>query len=61
MSECKICKKNHSQFHMNNKLVCFSCDELLFDIEIECDEEVTEGTGTTATMKLPTRELARGH
>lgn len=39
MSECRICKKNHSPFVMNLKPVCLECDELLFDLEIECDEE----------------------
>lgn len=37
--ECTICKQERSPFIMNNKAVCFRCDELLFDIEIECEEE----------------------
>jgi len=27
-----------SKYIMNNKPVCMHCDELLFDLEIECDE-----------------------
>lgn len=27
---------------MNNKRVCLRCDDLLFDIEIECDEIETK-------------------
>ncbi len=38
MSYCKVCSKPHSQYVMNNKPVCFHCDELLFDIEIETEE-----------------------
>lgn len=38
MPTCKVCNKAHSRFLMNNRLVCFSCDELTFDIEIEIDE-----------------------
>lgn len=40
---CNICGKPKSQFVMNNKTVCMRCDELLFDIEIECEEEI-QGT-----------------
>jgi hypothetical protein len=39
MSDCSICTKPHRGFHLYNKLVCLSCDELTFDIEIESDEE----------------------
>lgn len=35
---CNICKFPKSSFVMNNKLVCLRCDELMFDIEIECEE-----------------------
>ena len=41
MGNCKICGKPKSKFHLGNKLVCLRCDELLFDLEIECDEEIT--------------------
>lgn len=38
MPVCKVCNSPKSSYVMNNKLVCFHCDELLFDIEIECEE-----------------------
>lgn len=46
---------------MNNKLVCLDCDELLFDMEIECEEEhkshtglgLVHGTDTVTTVNLP--------
>ena len=37
--QCKACGNPKSSYLMNNKTVCFRCDELLFDIEIECEEE----------------------
>lgn len=37
MSFCGVCKERRSSFILNNKLVCLACDELLFDLEIECD------------------------
>lgn len=44
---CNVCSKDKSHFIMHNKTVCLSCDELLFDMEIESDEEATttERTG----------------
>ena len=44
MSDCKICRKTRSPFIMNHKQVCLACDELLFDMEIECDEEAKTAT-----------------
>ena len=38
MSTCRICSNDKSGFIMNNKTVCMHCDELLFDLEIECEE-----------------------
>ncbi len=35
---CKICKKVKPGYLMQNKLVCLTCDELLFDMEIELDD-----------------------
>lgn len=52
MHGCSVCKSTLSQVLMNNRLVCFKCDELLFDIEIECDEkEITKETTTTSITK----------
>ena len=45
---CGACGKPRSPFILNNKTVCLRCDELLFDIEIECDEERT----TSAKEKM---------
>lgn len=39
MSTCGICCQARSRFMMNNKFVCMHCDDLLFDIELEMDEE----------------------
>jgi len=38
MCKCSICKIPLSNVLMNNRWVCFKCDELLFDIEIESDQ-----------------------
>lgn len=32
---------------MNNRFVCLRCDDLLFDIEIECEEELKPTTKET--------------
>lgn len=53
--KCNVCGKPRSKYIMNNKAVCMRCDELLFDLEIECDEpEKTSGRerGTTATNTI---------
>jgi hypothetical protein len=45
---------------MNNKPVCLHCDELLFDMEIEC-EEFELPTGRRQPAKEPTApSLKRG-
>lgn len=49
MSTCKVCNNNKTQFIFQNKTVCFKCDELLFDMEIELDEEV-KSPDTKATI-----------
>ena len=46
MSKCTICGQPRSAFVMNNKTVCMKCDDLLFDIEIECDEADAKGQET---------------
>jgi len=38
---------------MNNKRVCMRCDELLFDIEIECEEEVKVSTDRAPAAVVP--------
>jgi hypothetical protein len=41
MSKCKTCKKHIKKFLLNGKFVCLRCDELTFDIEIECEDTET--------------------
>ena len=38
MSKCTVCGKDRSSYVLNNKTVCLRCDEILFDVEIECEE-----------------------
>lgn len=51
---CNACNEKFSKFVMNNRQVCFRCDELLFDIEIECDEQ-------TSQQHSPFEERRQGH
>jgi len=39
MKNCKICGAPKSHYVLNNRLVCIKCDDLVFDLEIECDED----------------------
>lgn len=39
MKTCKICGKPKSQYILNNRTVCLNCDDLVFDLEIECEQE----------------------
>jgi hypothetical protein len=39
MKKCGVCQKEPRELFLNNKKVCLPCDELLIDIEIECDDE----------------------
>ncbi len=55
MGNCKICGKPKSKFHMGSKLVCMKCDELLFDLEIECDEEAPVEKKTAQITPKPTQ------
>lgn len=54
MSSCNNCGK-HRAFLMNNKKVCLRCDELLFDIEIECEEEIHRPTAPQPEAPTLTR------
>jgi hypothetical protein len=62
---CGICGKDKSHYVMNNKRVCLRCDELLFDIEIECEEMAQtaskDGTQTavTKTIRVADKKAAR--
>jgi hypothetical protein len=59
MHGCSVCKSTLSQVLMNNRLVCFKCDELLFDIEIECEEKeiIKEPTTTGVTQWVSTNKV----
>jgi len=59
MSECQICKKDLSAFFMNNRPVCFHCDVLLFDIEIECEPEVEMKKDTLPIGKRASNEITK--
>ncbi len=45
--KCNVCQQQRSQYMMNNRFVCLRCDDLLFDIEIECEEELKPTTKET--------------
>ncbi|MFM8269331.1 MAG: hypothetical protein ACKN9V_04005 [Pseudomonadota bacterium] len=57
MKTCSVCKKSSSTILMNNRFVCFGCDELLFDIEIESDE--AEVVRVTTSDRPVTRSEAQ--
>lgn len=44
-SICTLCSKDKT-YYLDSKLVCLRCDELLFDIEIECEETKVEAVET---------------
>jgi hypothetical protein len=48
---------------LNNKLVCMRCDELIFDLEIECGEDVepiAEPKGAGKTTQAPKKPAIGG-
>jgi len=49
---CGVCKQAKSAFYMNNKRICLRCDELLLDIEIECEEEPVATPKRTVTLQI---------
>jgi len=36
--KCPICETRDQVNYFGSKLVCMRCDQLTFDVEIECDE-----------------------
>jgi hypothetical protein len=42
MKTCKVCGNPKSHYVLNNRTVCLKCDDLVFDVEIECDENQGE-------------------
>ena len=55
MGSCGICKKDRSKFILNNKRVCLVCDELLFDLEIELEDE---SEGNSVKLLRTSKEAA---
>lgn len=53
MKTCKICGNPKSLYILNNRTVCMKCDDLVFDLEIECDEESNQNKNRT-NEKTPT-------
>lgn len=58
MKTCKVCGNPKSQYIMNNRSVCMKCDDLVFDLEIECDEDQNSNQ-TKTTDKTPPNPNAR--
>lgn len=60
---CSVCGTEKSHFVMNNKRVCMRCDELLFDIEIECEEmpriAATDGATKPTSETTADKKAAR--
>jgi len=54
MCNCSICKNPLSSVLMNNRWVCLKCDELLFDIEIESDQQEISKVQTVLTQSKST-------
>lgn len=36
---CTVCQKEKSPFFMGHRQICFRCDELLIDLEMEIETE----------------------
>ena len=58
MKTCKICGNPKSKFILNNRTVCIKCDDLVFDLEIECDETSTK-KGTKEIEKTITPQTRK--
>ena len=54
MNVCGVCTKERSRYLLNNKLVCLTCDELLFDIEIEMELEDQPAASNERSPLTPT-------
>ena len=53
MKTCKVCGNPKSQYIMNNRSVCMKCDDLVFDLEIECDEDQNSNQTKTTDKTQP--------
>ena len=58
MKTCSVCKKASSTTLMNNRFVCFQCDDLLFDIEIESDEAEVSQVRAKNTLQVNKETLS---
>ncbi len=52
MTKCGACAKQKSSFVMSNRFICLHCDELLFDIEIECEDESLGAQPSDLTKRI---------
>ncbi len=60
MPECNVCGASRSPYVMNNRTVCLRCDEIMFDIEIECEETAEAAPVRRLIQKeIPTRQRSR--
>ncbi len=59
-TNCLSCSE-HKSHYLVGKPVCLRCDELLFDIEIECDEDTTldKSADKSGTVPLTSRAPRR--
>ncbi len=53
MKTCKTCGNPKTLYIFNNKTVCAKCDDLVFDLEIECDEETDQNKTTNKPQTNP--------
>ena len=56
--ECTICKREKSSFILEHKLVCLRCDELMFDLQLELEEDSAESAVKSQRREIE-RELAK--
>ena len=52
MSTCSICTKDKSPFYMGHRQICFRCDELLIDLEMEIETEPVRAELPSESMEL---------
>lgn len=62
MSKCEICYQSKSPYILNNRSVCMHCDALLFEIEIELDDEIEQHSddGHLSLQQLEQRIRLKG-
>ena len=45
---CPLCEERKLEHTFRNRLACLRCDELLFDLEMECEPEGLSESAETA-------------